>query len=559
MAKPPYAASQIELKVNGNEIELAELQKIMEVIVDQHVHLPTLFTLRLRDPGLAVLEKGSFDLAKDVEIQAINPHGEKFTLIKGEITALEPVFGEGMIAELTVRGYDPSHRLYRQTKSKAYINVRDSDLASEIAREAGLQEEIEATHILYPHVFQSNQSDLAFLMQRAWRIGYECFVSEGKLFFRPPASAEARLTLTWGQDLLSFRPNLSLAEQVDEVIVRGWDPQKQTTIVGRASKGNLYPRVGEPEDGSSLASAFGPGKLVVVDLPVASQGEADLLASARLDEISGAFIQAEGEAFRRPDIGAGRMVQVEALGERFTGTYLVTRARHIYNASGLHTTFSVLGARSGLLSEQMADRPVFERWPGLVTAIVTNSDDPLGWGRVKVKYPWLTEDVESDWARVLGIGAGPEAGFFVVPEVDDEVLVAFEHGDFGRPCVLGGLWNGQHAVPPEGQGAAGGEKPLVRTWRSRGGHRMVMYDDAEQRVEIVTSDKRRVSLDDKNREIVIQTKDVKIVVGDEQISIESKSEIEVKAGSNLKLGANGSIDIQASGQVNIKGATINLN
>jgi uncharacterized protein involved in type VI secretion and phage assembly len=487
MAKPPYAASQIELKVNGNEIELAELQKIMEVIVDQHVHLPTLFTLRLRDPGLAVLEKGSFDLAKDVEIQAINPHGEKFTLIKGEITALEPVFGEGMIAELTVRGYDPSHRLYRQTKSKAYINVRDSDLASEIAREAGLQEEIEATHILYPHVFQSNQSDLAFLMQRAWRIGYECFVSEGKLFFRPPASAEARLTLTWGQDLLSFRPNLSLAEQVDEVIVRGWDPQKQTSI------------------------------------------------------------------------GAGRMVQVEALGERFTGTYLVTRARHIYNASGLHTTFSVLGARSGLLSEQMADRPAFERWRGLVTAIVTNSDDPLGWGRVKVKYPWLTEDVESDWARVLGIGAGPEAGFFVVPEVDDEVLVAFEHGDFGRPCVLGGLWNGQHAVPPEGQGAAGGEKPLVRTWRSRGGHRMVMYDDAEQRVEIVTSDKRRVSLDDKNREIVIQTKDVKIVVGDEQISIESKSEIEVKAGSNLKLGANGSIDIQASGQVNIKGATINLN
>ena len=103
----------------------------------------------------------------------------------------------------------------------------------------------------------------------------------------------------------------------------------------------------------------------------------------------------------------------------------------------------------------------------MVTAIVTNTDDPNDWGRVKVKFPWMTDDAESDWARVAGIGAGPEAGFFVMPDVDDEVLVTFAHGDFSQPFVLGGLWNGQNNPPPEAAGAASGEKPLVRTWHSR--------------------------------------------------------------------------------------------
>jgi uncharacterized protein involved in type VI secretion and phage assembly len=353
---------------------------------------------------------------------------------------------------------------------------------------------------------------------------------------------------------------MTLAEQVDEVIVKGWDVQKQEPIVGRAAEGSLYPEIGDEKEGAAWAKEFGPGKKVIVDQPVVSQKEADLLAAAALDEISGSFITAEGLAYRRPDVCAGQPVKLEALGKRFSGEYLVTAARHEYGPDGFRTRFNVQGVRSGLLGETLASPgQAAKRWPGVVTAKVTNNDDPLGWGRVKVKFPWLSADAESTWARVLGIGAGPEAGFYTIPEVDDEVLVIFEHGDFDQPYVLGGLWNGKADIPPEGAAAAAGEKAKVRTWRSLGGHRITLFDDANDKIEIESADGRRIHLDDRNKTVTIETAGVTITLKDRQLTIETDAEMTLKAGSNLKLEAQGNLDIQAAGQVNIKGATVNLN
>jgi phage protein D len=361
MAKPSELASQCAISVDGGEVPRPVMAKLLEVVVDQHAHLPDIFMIRLRDPELELVDKGPFDLTKKVRIDAATRDGDMVPLIEGEITALEPSFGEGMVAELGVAGYDVSHRLYREKKSRAHLNKKDSDLASEIARSADLKAQVEPTPTVYEHVFQHNESDLAFLMQRAWRIGYECFVRDGTLHFRPLQANGEGIGLRWGDDLLAFRPRMTLAEQVDEVVVKGWDAQTQTAIVGRAQKGHLSPEIGEGRDGPAWAGAFGTGRQVIVDLPVVSQAEADLLAAARLDEISGTFVEAEGLAFRRPDIQVGRTVKLENLGERFSGTYLVTSARHLYNADGLTTTFNVRGLRTGLLADQLALSPTIPR------------------------------------------------------------------------------------------------------------------------------------------------------------------------------------------------------
>lgn len=555
-------ASQIFISVGGSPLQSADFQKVAEITVSQHTHLPGMFTIRLYDSAMKYLEGTQFNLTSEIEIKVPSDKGD-VVLIKGEITSVEPVFQEHEHVELIVRGYDKSHRLYRELKSKAFLNVKDSDIASQIASSAGLSAQAESTSTVYDHVYQHNESDLAFLMKRAWRIGYECFVDEGKLIFRKPVTSGGGTTLTWGKELISFFPRMTLAEQVDEVQVKGWDPAKKQAIVGQAQTGNLYPSIGDSKNGAAWAKKFGKGKFIVVDQPMVSQAEANTVAKARLDELSGAFILAEGVALRSPEIKAGKVIKLAGLGTRLSGNYLVTSANHVYTAQGFRTLFTVRGARTGLLTEQMTQQRPLTKWPGVVTAIVTNTNDPNKWGRVKVKFPWMTEDAESDWARVIGQGGGPQAGYFVVPQVNDEVIVAFEHGDFSRPFVLGGVWNGKDAVPPDPASVGAGEMPLVRTWTSPTGHRITTWDQpSKSLVHIITKEGHKILLDDTNKKIEITTQGGHKVIMDDnasKITIQSTGQMEVKSGSSMKIEAGATMDIKASGPITIKGATVSIN
>lgn len=550
MTKPHFLVSQVYLTVDDEPVQSPVMKYLAEVIVDQHSHLPGMFSIRLHDPDLKLIDSGPFDLTKTVKIEADTEDGTTVTLIEGEITALEPNFAEGMVASLVVRGYDKSHQLDRETKSVAHLNKKDSDLAEEIARKYGLGSLVSPTTTVYDHIFQDNLSDLEFLMQRAWRIGYECFVSEGTLYFRKPPDEAASLSLTWGDDLISFRPSLNLAEQVDEVVVKGWDIEKQVPIIGRAENGRLYPKIGEENDGATWAKNFGTGKHIIVDQPVVDQAEADILAAARLDEISGTFGAAEGEAFRRPDIQAGRAIELKNLGERISGKYLVTRATHIYTPKGFKTIIQVLGSRRGTLMEELTHAKPLGRWSGVVVGVVTNNEDPENLGRVKLKFPWMTEDAESDWARVAIIGGGPQSGFAIIPAIHDEVLVAFAHGDFSQPYVLGGLWNGKNKMAPETKKASRGEKALVREWRSSSGHFIAMHDNADKKLQIKTAKGYTITLDDKHSNIAIS--------GPGNLRIIMNNSIVIHGGGNVSIKADGDIALEAKKNLTLKGLQVNL-
>lgn len=568
MAERQSIVSHLLIKIDGRDLSPDIQGKVIAVTVDQQVSLPGMVEIRLYDPELELLDSGPFDLAKRIEIQGKTATGATAKLFSGEVTGLEPVLGEGMIAELVVRGYDRSHRLYRVRTTRTYLNVKDSDLASRFAAEVNLKTKIDSTATVYEHVFQCNQSNLQFLQHRAWRIGYECFIDDDTLHFQRPARDSGKVAVAWGTDLITFRPRISVTEQVAETQVKGWDIQRKAPIVGISQSGDLHPRIPE-KSGEAWAGSFGPSRMVIIDEPVVSQAEADLVAAARQSEWSGAFIEAEGEAFRRPDIQAGRVITIKGLGKRLSGDYLVTRAIHVYTSGGLHNRFSVTGARSGLLIDQLRVDGERRAWPGLVTAVVTNTEDPNGWGRVKVKYPWLSEDEESYWARVIAVGAGPASGLAAVPAVDDEVAVFFHQGDFNQPVVLGGLWNGRDSVPDVVRSAPNGEKPLVRTWQSRTGHKITMYDNSENRLLVETAGGHTVQLNDAQKTISLRSAGgLEIVMDDNgmKIVVKSSGDVEVSAaanlavkGANVTIEATGTMDLKASGPVNVKGAMVNLN
>ena len=553
-------ASQIYIKINGALVTDVVMGNVMEVVVDQHVRVPTMFTLRFQDADLNFVEGQHINLTDVVEIGALKSSGEPVRMVVGEVTALEPDFTSQRIAQLVVRGYDRSHRLHRYCHNRAFINVRDSDLAQRLADEAGLQAQVTSTSIIYEHIYQHHQTDWSLLQERAWRVGYDCFVADNTLYFQPTTlSNSADATLTWGENNLEVRPRMTLRDQVDEVIVRGWDAATQQPIVGRSNAGTLAPSIGESQNGSSWSTPFGTGSMLVVDQAVASQSEADLLAAARMTEVSSTFITVEGSVFRQPAVQAGRTVALDGLGSRFSGTYLVTQATHIYTRlSGLQTCFTVQGLRDGMLHDALGEPPQ-QRWSGIVSAVVTNNNDPLGQGRVKVKYPWLSEETESNWMRAASSG-----GMTSVPAVTDEVLVGFEQGDFNRPYLLGKL-------PPitsttDTQSTSNGTTPSdpsqVMTFSSSSGHAVVLNDTQQAALELISSGGHRIALDDANRQITLTTaQGLSITLDDstQQITLHSAGQMQLSTAASLDLNAGGNINIKADGQVNVQGTVINLN
>jgi uncharacterized protein involved in type VI secretion and phage assembly len=189
-----------------------------------------------------------------------------------------------------------------------------------------------------------------------------------------------------------------------------------------------------------------------------------------------------------------------------------------------------------------------DRTFGVVIGLVTNNNDPERMGRVKVRFPWLSDTEESNWARLAVPMAGHERGLFLPPEVGDEVLVAFEHGDVRFPYVLGSLWNGKDRPPPE---AAAG-KNNVRLLRSRSGHR-IEVDDTPGAEKVIVWDRKGNGLviDAANDSITLRC--------DRDLTLEAvKGKISIK-GQQVEIQSQGNVEVKAGPQLNLQGGVINLN
>jgi phage baseplate assembly protein V len=197
------------------------------------------------------------------------------------------------------------------------------------------------------------------------------------------------------------------------------------------------------------------------------------------------------------------------------------------------------------------------RFAGVAMAIVTNNQDPDGLGRVKVRLPWLDERAESDWTRVVTAMAGPGRGLYWLPEVNDEVLVAFEHGRPDSLYVLGGLWNGKDKPPEDNKDG----KNNVRALKTRSGHVIRLTDtDGDEKIEIIDKTGKN--------SIVISAKDKTVTIGaDADITVKSTNGklklsgngVEITSQAAVKIEAGQNMDLQARAQLNVKGQMVNIN
>jgi phage baseplate assembly protein gpV len=553
MPEDARAGIRPHVEVDGTPLPSTLDVLLEQTVVDDHRHLPDMFLLCFHDQGHDVVKQAHIKIGSKIKISAPDPaKGGSELLIDGEVTALEAEYGAAG-SRAIVRGYDASHRLHRGRVTQSYRNVKDSDLARTIAQRAGLGAgTIDDSKTTYDHVTQANLSDWDFLKSRAAEIGYEVAVAGAKLDFKRPTPSEQGpgqgdlrskdpLQLTFGTDLLEFRPRVTSSEQAGEIQVRGWDYTAKRALIASTPAGTSSVQL--PQAPSVLAGTFGGPPFRVTDRPLSTQSDVDAVARSTAEQLGGAAAEAEGVARGNPKLRAGAPVSVAAVAADFAGRYTLTHTRHVFDSRGYRTSFEVSGRQDrsmlGLVTQGGPNGGASAGGPpqsGVVTALVTNNDDPKKWGRVKLKFPWMADDFESDWVRMLQVGAGPDSGASMMPEVNDEVLVAFVQGEVRQPVVIGALHNGKDK-PPLVDGLFDNGRVKRRGFVSRRGHRFVFVDDpGKPGIEIHTGDQKlKIELDEAKGEIRISCKGkVAIEADGGELSLKGQT-VTVEAQTQLKL------------------------
>jgi len=570
------------IQVNGSRASDEITDNILQVIVEESLHRPSMFTLVIRndyksgrqndDPWKSErhLKIGdSITIGFDPSVtQADEGEREKGQVIKGEITSVESHFTETSQAPIILRGYDVSHRLHRGRFNRSFQNMTDSDVVKKIIGQVGGIDEgnIEDSGEPHDYLFQENQTNMEFLRSRAARIGFELFVCDGKLNFQKPKVKEP-LQLKWLDTLRSFRVRVNSTEQVQEVEVRGWDYTTKKPVVANAKSEKVLTSntTSDQKKGSQINNSFErlkeSPKMLLVDQPFFKPKEADVMAQALCNELGGQYVIADAKSEGDPQIRPGVVVDLSDLGP-YSGKYYVTDTRHTYSERLYTTEFCVRGLRSSDLLTTLTPTTSLRPGQTLLVGIVTDNEDPEGMGRVKVKFPTLTEDHNSNWARVVSMGAANSRGFDCLPEIDDEVLVAFEHGDIHRPYILGGVWNGEDTPPNSVQNNVQNGKVRLRTIKTRVGHQIQFIEEdkggSQTGIRIDTKKGHQVYLNDSDGSILISS------TGD--MTIEAKGHMDIKARSikmnsttKIDIDANATIDVNAKGIVTVKGSLIKLN
>jgi phage protein D len=231
--------------------------------------------------------------------------------------------------------------------ARTWTKELDSGAAHEIAGFHNLGAKIETTQERHPQIEQNQESDFEFLKKLADRNHFELFVDEKRIlhFHKPNDTATAVARLSWGEGLLSFKPEANLAGQIAKVEVYGWDANKKEKIVGVAVAGEESGKKGSGKSAGEQLKAFvkDPSKQPVLRLrqPVYTQAEADKRARAALNERAKQFLTGDAESIGLPDIRPDRNVTLDNLGSPFSKTYYVQQATHKIDGNGYRTRFKL--------------------------------------------------------------------------------------------------------------------------------------------------------------------------------------------------------------------------
>jgi Rhs element Vgr protein len=469
-------------------------------------------------------------------------------------------------SELIIECHDEAIRMTIGRHSHYYADVKDSEVFDElIGKYKGISGDTVATKQKHKELVQHHISDWDFMLLRSEANSMLVNVDDGTVIIsRPDTSQQAVTRITYGDSVLEFEAEMDVRMQWKKIQAISWDFSNQRLFDADASSvsfsehGNIT--------GSDLADILSPDNYKLHHSGNLPEQELQDWVDGRMLRSRLAKIRGRAKFFGFAGIKPGNMVQLDGVGERFTGKAFVTAVRHdIGNGSwDTHIQFGLDPQPYSFLHDDLNDTEAAGLVGGIkglqIGKVVQLENDPDGEHRILVRIPVIDDKARGTWMRMASLDAGSGRGAFFRPEIDDEVIVGFINNDPRNAVILGMLHSSAKGAPIDAHDV-NHEKGF--TTRSK---MHISFNDDTRKIVIDTPAGNSITLDESGKKIeIIDQNQNKITMDTSGIKMDSPKNIEINAKGNMTLKATGAMNIgaatiaaKADGNISVEGAMAKL-
>ena len=546
--KHDVSSAELQQHVDDHHVLRLRLRRVGKVAGDRDFEDPKPFTRFLGKPLSMTITPygGVVDPGRNLE----------FIGLVTEVSFENSIDG---INTVLVTAHSPTVTLDGAAQNALHHEQSASDIIGTIVRSYPISlGKLESSSGTLKFSVQYRESDYDYVMRLASTSGlFACY--DGTEFNLSQANSSNSEELVWRQTLGAF--TMGLGTGIEKVGSQEYDYSKKEIYDGEAS-GALRTALSTMSKISHEASKqlypavhfVGPG------FKPSSQGNLDKSLERVRESVIGRLVSCRGESIV-PAVRVGHCVKIKGM-DQLDGQYWITSIKHVFDESGkYHNAFVCTPLDLAFPARKYSRHPFTD----LQTGIVTDTDDPDRLGRVKVRFHWNARGgapAEPEvWVRVLTSHSGGKRGLYCLPEIDDEVLIGFEHGDPGLPLVLGSLYNGKDVPPVDHKVSWSGADNNLKLFRTKSDNEIYFCDDSgKETIVIVQKDeKNSITLTLDGPKIAIESQGDISITG-ANISLEStKGDIEVKSAKALKASSGTDTEIKASTNMKLQaGANLDM-
>jgi uncharacterized protein len=346
---PAYVASRPVISVDGRVERLMGDALLLSLLVEETTRGLSRCEARFSNWSAEQEEPYRFfdgtilEFGKGFTVELGQP-GALQTVFDGRIMGLEGQYPPGRPPEIAVLAEDRFQDLRMARRTRTFTDASDADAVRQIAADHGLTAEVDADGPTYTVLSQLNQSDLAFLRERAEAVDAELWVEERTLHFQARSRRDAgSLTLRYGSNLRELTVLADLAHQRTAVHVTGWSVGNKKGIDERAAESAISGELGDDRGGATVLEEAIAAREEYMAMPVPlAADEARARAESEYRRRARRFVTGQGVADGEAGLRVGTRVTLEGLGPWFDGDYTATRVRHVFDLrDGYRTLFEV--------------------------------------------------------------------------------------------------------------------------------------------------------------------------------------------------------------------------